>query len=176
MKKTKKISKAARERVYMVRTALVLVSIAMLFAIGGGILSMKNQMSTRTYTSEFMKIEIEYPMSYTLEENNSLITLESSSIRGEKITLRKYGSMFTDAKSHVDASLARQKEIPLVRREVSNSNVDGVLGELVEYKTNGVPHRVYYFVKNFALYQFEANDPSLFSDLDAIAKSFRILE
>lgn len=159
----------------MLRTTLVLILVALFFAVGGGIIYVKNQTSTRTYLSSLMKVEITYPDSFYLQKSATSVVMKKNATASEQIIFRKYGSMYRDTKSHVDSSILRQGEIPSFRQSISSSE-SGIPGELVEYVTGGKPYRIYYFVKDNALYQFEANDPALFADLDAIAKSFRILE
>jgi hypothetical protein len=55
-------------------------------------------------------------------------------------------------------------------------NVNGLTGVRLLLDSQGDKKYEYIFVKDNTLYQFEANDPALFSDLDSIAKSFRILQ
>lgn len=171
---TKRIKKPTpkQNRIYMVRTALALVLVALFFAMGGGIIYVKNQTTTQTFTSDFMKVQFDYPAKLYAKSDQSSVTLSNPN-NGGTISVSKYGTNFRDVYSHVENSIGRWKDKP--------TSIDSFVGDLekgvvVNGESKHEQYRVYYFVKDYAVYQFEANDPALFSDLDAIAKSFRILQ
>lgn len=157
----------------MVRTILALVLIALFFAVGGGVIYVKNQPATKTFTSDFMKIQFLYPNEYLIQNSANSVVLKKNQSDMTSVIVTESGTNFTDTKSHVDTSLLRKRVTPYLRRDVEAENTTG---EMVEYITGGKPYRIYYFVKDYTIYQFEANDPALFADLDTIAKSFKILE
>lgn len=162
-----------QNRIYMVRTALALVLVVLFFAVGGGIIYVKNQTSTQTFTSDSMKIQFLFPNEYLVQHSADSVVLKKNQSDITSVIITESGTNFTDTKSHVDTSLLRKRVTPYLRRDMEGENING---EMVEYITGGKPYRIYYFVTDYTIYQFEANDPALFSDLDAIAKSFRILE
>jgi tRNA(His) 5'-end guanylyltransferase len=152
---------------------MVLVGIVLFFAIGGGIVYIKNQTNSKPYINNLMKIEFLYPSEYLLQKGTTSIVLIKGQSDNKSIIITESGTNFIDTKSHVDTSLLRKRVVPTIRTSINGVNVTG---EVVEFKLNKVPYRIYYFVKNYMIYQLEANDPALFSDLDSIAKSFRILQ
>ena len=156
----------------MVRTALALVLVAVFFAVGGGIIYVKNQTTTQTFVSDFMKMEFNYPAKLYAKSDPSSVTLSNPDIGG-RISISKYGTNFMNVYSHVENSIGRWKDKPT---SIENFVGDFERGVVVNGESKGEQYRIYYFVKDYTIYQFEANDPALFSDLDAIAKSFRILE
>jgi hypothetical protein len=133
---------------------------------------MNDQITPKNFTSEFMKIGFEYPSKYTLKSELTSIILSNNTSYG-RISISTYGTNFIDVNSHVENSIGRWKDRP-----TSKESFAGIFekGLVISGESKGEPYRIYYFVKNYMIYQLEANDPALFSDLDSIAKSFRILQ
>lgn len=125
----------------------------------------------KKYRSNLLRVEFEYPGKYVIEQVGQFINLVDSD--SKKITLSRSGSMFNNVNDHVDDSVKKWYQEPVVRNEII-----GIFqkGQLVEKSFSGAPYRIIYFVKNNFVYQFETGDASLFSDLETIAKSFTILE
>lgn len=125
----------------------------------------------KKYRSDFMKIEFEYTGNYVIEEKVTSVILKSNDVSSSEILFSKYGTNFENVKSHVDDAVARWKNKPTSRYRLAGLGIDG---EVVN--TSSDSYSVIYFVKDYAVYQFETGDPSLFSDLETIAKSFRIID
>lgn len=158
-------------RIYMVRTILALVLVALFFAVGGGIIYVKNQTATQTFTSDFMKVQFDYPARYQVTEDTSDVLLTTDI---GTISFGKSGTVNSTASEHVKyLTKTRVYTKTLVSQDII---VKGLSGVKLLLDSQGDQKYEYIYVKDNALYQFEANDPALFSDLDAIAKSFRILE
>jgi len=168
-----KLSALMRRRIYMVRTMLALILVTLVFAVLGGLSLSLQSSAAQTFASKELGMAFEYPATYTLSMTTSGVTLSLSNDPDKKILMSSYGSQFSDTKSHVEASINR-KQMPVKLRLEYKRDV-GINGELVEYMYMGAPYRIYYFVKDYAVYQLETSSPSLFSDLDAIAQSFRII-
>ena len=162
-----------QNRIYMVRTALALVLVAVFFAVGGGIIYVKNQTATQTYTSEFMKIQFDYSTKFRLENKTNRVLLRVSGGNEEnKIEIFQMGTMYSNALEH--ATKVTELNRTRVRNIVSvDSSYDGVLVERTKEEGGG---KSYFFVKDYLVYAFSTDDPALFADLDTIAKSFRIVE
>lgn len=125
----------------------------------------------KKYVSDFMKVEFEYPKEYSLDEKISTIILKKAGDNKKPITFAKYGTNFESVKSHVDNVVAKWKVKPDARRNFFSASING---EVVQTKSDG--YSIIFFVKDYAVYQFETGDESLFPDLEKIAKSFKILE
>ncbi len=131
-----------------------------------------NENGMKTYKSDFMKVEFEYPSSYGLEARYNDINLIHG-ITGKGITFSKSGSMFKSVQEHVDNAISKWYQLPLKRELIISNGLDG---EVVDQVVSGVSYRIIYFVKNYSVYQFETGDVELFPDLELIAKSFKILD
>lgn len=155
--------------IYMVRTMLALVLIALFFAVGGGVIYVKNQPATKTFTSDLLEVELTYPVNLTVEARFNDIKFKNLD---SAIRFTKNGTIFSDVETHVD-NLIKSNKLRVKARQKVNLPIRGILLETYSGNSN---EKSYYFVKDYAVYYFSTDDPTLFSDLDAIAKSFRILE
>ena len=167
-KRTKK-STRMQNRIYMFRTMLALIVLVLFFAVGGGIIYVKNQTATQTFTSDFMKIQFDYPGSFSIKENLNDGILEKGD---NSIEFSSYGSYYTTALDHVKSLVQLNKIRIKSLQQVQGPNSAAVLESYIDNKVE----RSYFFVKDYAVYYFSTDDPALFSDLDAIVKSFRILD
>jgi hypothetical protein len=171
MNKRAHIPKERKQRIYMVRTMMVLIGMVLFFAIGGGILYVKNQTTMQTYTSNFMKLQFDYPARYKVNEDIADVLLTNNI---GKISFGRSGTFYSTSSEHVKfLSKTHLYTKTLMSQDV---NVNGLTGVRLLLDSQGDKKYEYIFVKDNTLYQFEANDPALFSDLDSIAKSFRILQ
>lgn len=169
-KRTKKTT-PSQNRIYMLRTTLALILVALFFAVGGGIVYIGNQPSSKTYISDSMKVQFVYPTRYKVVED-TLDVLLTTDIG--KISFGKSGTVYSTASDHAKyLSSTRIYTNTLLSQDI---NVGELTGVKLLLDLQGDKKYEYIFVKNNALYQFEANDPALFADLDTIAKSFRILD
>ncbi len=154
----------------MVRTALVLVLVAVFFAVGGGIIYVKNQTATQTFTSNSMKVQFEYPAKYIVSERFTTGSIhEKSAEKTKGLRYGKYGTNYPTALAHVKSL----NSVEPTKIETFESPYSSVFTVKVN---DGKSIKSYFFVKDYAVYYFSTDDPALFSDLDAIAKSFRILQ
>jgi len=131
--------------------------------------SSKNGM--KKYRSNFLKVEFEYPEKYSVEEKVTSVILKKNDELSGEIIFSKYGTNFEDVKSHVDSVISKWKNKPDSRSDFTSSFM---FGEII--RTSYDNYTIIYFVKDYAVYQFETRDASLFPDLETIAKSFKILE
>ena len=170
---TKRTKKATpkQNRIYMVRTALALILVALFFAVGGGIIYVKNQTATQTFTSNSMKVQFDYPTRYEVNEDTTDVLLTNNI---GQISFGKSGTFYPNASEQV--KYLSKTHLYTKTLMSQNINVRGLTGVKLLLDSQGDKKYEYIFVKDYTIYQFEANDPALFSDLDAIAKSFRILD
>lgn len=155
----------------MVRTALALVLVTLFFAVGGGIIYVKNQTATQTFTSDYMKVQFDYPATYQVNDDMSDVFLTN---KMGQLSFGKSGTVYSTASEHVKyLSKTRLYTKTLMSQDIF---VKGLSGVKLLLDSQGDQKYEYIFVKDNALYQFEANDPALFSDLDSIAKTFRIMQ
>ena len=180
----------------MVRTGIVLFVIAILFGLIGYVVYLKmlnniytnkpvitlptptytsvesdNDNGTKTYTSNFMKISFDFPSSYILKDDLSDLRLTN---KNGTLFFSRSGSNYSSVEDHVN-SLMNTHTVSVVVKKLKYINSAGMLGISVLLSNKGVESYEHFFYKDFAVYQFETNDPALFADLDTIAKSFRIL-
>ena len=146
-----------------------MVLIALVFAISGGIVYYRIQNEPKTYTSNFMKVEFTYPGKYSVFDDG---LTDIKLVRGESmITIGRYGTNFPTADEHVKI-LVELNKIKVKNIQQMPDKYNSVLLESLEGKNVS---RTYFFVKNYVVYHFSTDNPALFSDLDVIAKSLRIL-
>lgn len=156
----------------MIRTALALVLIALFFAVGGGIIYVKNQTTSQTFTSDFMKIQFEHPSKYYVEEKFTTGRITNEVLQGKALRFGTYGTNFETATDHINNLVRLNKHRVTNIEPIQNRYSAAMLEKHIDNKVE----RSYFFVKDYAVYYFSTDDPALFSDLDAIAKSFRILD
>lgn len=162
-----KLSALMRRRIYMVRTMLALILIVLVFAlIGGGNLFLQNSVDQKIYISESLKIEFVYPSGYTVDEALTTGTLKMDN---KVLNYGKYGTIHNTALDHVNDFI--------IKNRVRVARVENVLDDavLLESAAGNKINKAYYFVKDNFVYYLSTDNPSLFSDLDAIAQSFRII-
>lgn len=125
----------------------------------------------KKYRSDFMKIEFEYDDQFIINEKQT-----SGEIRivgsDSKIEYGKYGTNYETADDHLNNLIIKNSLNIESKREV-NQNYKGIY---YETRIDGEKENVYMFVNNYAVYYFSTKDPSLFSDLETLAKSFRIID
>ena len=155
----------------MVRTMMVLIGIILVFAIGGGVVYINNQNSKQSFISDLLNVELVHPSYLIAEERYNNIELKNAKT-SSVIRFTKDGTNFDNVQTHVDNLINLNR---LRVKERSNVN-DPYKGVLLETYVGNSYERSFFFVKDFAVYYFSTDDPALFSDLDSIAKSFRILE
>lgn len=153
----------------MVRTALALVLVAIFFAVGGGVIYVKNQTTTQTLISDLLDVELSYPVYLTAEPRFNDIELKNSN---GSIRFTKSGTSFNDVETHVD-NLIKLNKLRVKTKVDIYQPFRGILLETYSGNSNELS---YFFVKDYAVYYFSTDDPVLFSDLDTIAKTFRILQ
>lgn len=151
---------------------LLLVGVALFFAVGGGIWYVKNQTQMSTYTSEFMKMQFTHPTTYLIEEKITSGDIISKSDQVSKLRFGKYGTNYMNAVDHVTRLIKLNNMESTILEEFQSPYSAAVLN----ITKNDRLERAYFFVKDYGVYYFSTDDPTLFSDLDAIVKSFRILD
>ena len=128
--------------------------------------------STKSYQSASLNIAFEYPGEYVASEKFTDIVLKKQA-SASVVQITKYGSQYLNVEDHVNNLISKWQIKPNERSVFVGDNLQG------EYLIkNGVDEsqKIIFYVKEFFIYQFETNDPELFSDLDTIARSFKILE
>lgn len=169
MTKQTKGTRPPPQRVYMVRTLLVLVLVALSLLIGGGVIYVRDQTATKTYTSDNLDVQFIYPQYFLIKENLNDVLLEKN---GQTINFGSYGSYYNVADEHVKQLIQQNKiKVKYLQRVPSKYSA-----MVMEFESGDKVGRSYFFVNNYAVYYFSTNDPALFPDLDKIARSFRILE
>jgi hypothetical protein len=151
---------------------MVLIGIVLVFAIGGGFLYMNNQITPKNYTSAFMKMGFDYPSTYNVTTKQTTGEIFDKARRTVKFKFGTYGTNYLTANDHVKNLMTQNNIQEYKVQEVQSPYSAVVLESIVDNKTE----KSYFFVKDYAAYYFSADDPALFSDLDSIAKSFRILQ
>ncbi len=172
MNKRAKTTPVRKQRIYMVRTVMVLIGIVLVFAIGGGVVYINNQTTPKTYTSEFMKIDLRYPSNYRLENKTNNVYLLRNNLESERIDIFQMGTAYNSSLEHAKTiiELNRTKISKMVQID---RPYEGVMVDRAPEEGGG---RSYIYVRDHMVYIFSTENSALFSDLDSIAKSFRILQ
>jgi len=123
----------------------------------------------KKYSSDNLKIEFEYPEDVTINQNLNLLDLKRSSIDYARVSV--VASNFTNTRDHVEYLISKMPNTSVKAEYVSLNNIDWAK---VNFNEN--EELVYFHVKEYTSYQLSTKNPSLFQDLEIIAKSFKILE
>jgi len=172
-----KLSALMRRRIYMVRTMLALILVALVFAVLGGIynlnLSSTGQMSE--YYSASLGIAFQHPPGYDVVVKTNSGYLQNNQNVNSKILFSTQGSFYDSVMEHVGALSTLNKINIKETTAVSNANfpTNALRVNSVTDSSNRIS---YFFMHNKMVYSFSTDNPSLFSDLDAIAQSFRIIQ
>lgn len=153
------------ERVYMLRTVLVMAFIVVSFAIIGGLMYFRASAEPKVYRSDVLKFSITYPVNLVPSEAINRVDLKKGD---DVVTIETQGTQFSSVDDYVEDFISK-------RTNISAKNIAHVPPFVELTEIQGKVRRVYFVVENFKTYTFSTNDPALFSDLDNIAKSFRIL-
>ncbi len=130
-----------------------------------------NGSGIKKYRSDFMKIEFEYDDKFMINEKQTSgeIRIDGSD---SKIEYGKYGTNYETIDDHLN-NLIIKNSLNIENKQEANQNYKGIY---YETRVDGEKENVYMFVNNYVVYYFSTKDPSLFPDLETIAKSFRIIE
>jgi hypothetical protein len=116
---------------------------------------------TKAYHSRLLKITIDYPTKFDLEEKFGELTLKSTE---GKIIINRIG---TNNNSLIYGSTDQKVIINGMEAKISNLTYADDQNAL---ETN---HKMYQFLEKNAVYSFSTNTVVLYPDLDAIVQSLR---
>ncbi len=122
-----------------------------------------NTANPKTYYSEVMKITFNVPAGYKIEELGNFITVKNS--YGE-IIISRIGTNANSLKGYL-IDIANYNRLKLTNKQ--NLKINNL--DVIKVDING--KRNYLFYINNRVFSFETKSPSLYSDLDQIAQSFR---
>lgn len=133
-------------------------------------LQANNSNETKEYKSKDLKISINVPSGFRIEDKFASISL----IKTEGvINIGRNGTNFESIEGYLD-DLSLKNRITITDKEkVMINNINAIRGVI---KSSGGPQRedkVYFFYNNFAVYSIATSIPALFDELDEIAQSFR---
>ncbi len=127
---------------------------------------------TKTYTSKLLKISIDIPESYSVEEKFGTITLRRIDDKKE-ITISRSGTNSGALEGYL-AELDYRNNINIIQKEpVYISGVSGIKAVIKHPNSTNPDTKTYFFYKNYNIYDVSTNTTDLYSDLDQIARSFR---
>lgn len=131
----------------------------------------KNNSKFNSITSKELDLSIIVPPHY--EVTQKFHTLSIINKKGE-ITVNTYGSFFDNLDEHI-SDLSKKNNVRIEILEKIPSDKYQIYKVKFDKGTRTKPEDISYLIltKNYAIYSFQANSEALYSDLDAIAKSFR---
>src|SRR5436190_6221881 len=129
---------------------------------------------TRTYYSDFLKIEITYPAEFQVTERLGTVTLKKEQDK-EEIRVSRNGTNNTSLEGYLaEVDYRNTFKDKIVDKQYVIINGIKVLKIISEYPTNSkLNHKGYYFYIDHAIYFISTSSPSLYNDLDQIAQSIR---
>ncbi|MBI3485412.1 hypothetical protein HY025_00545 [Candidatus Daviesbacteria bacterium] len=122
----------------------------------------------KTYSSKTLRLTIQVPSSYTLDEKFTTITLTSS--RG-KILVDRNGTNFSNVQSYL-TDLSQKNHFILLNESTLTINNQSAISGLINH-LDGTKEKIYFIYSDYAIYNFSTSSPDLYSDLDQIAQSFK---
>ncbi len=120
---------------------------------------------TKTYHSKTLKISIDVPNDYSIEEGTVSILLKKKNNTGE-ILLFKIGTNSDNLEGYL-LDIVNYNHLRLTNKE--NIKINNL--QVIKVDING--KRNYLFYTKYRVYSLEASSKDLNSDLDRIARSFR---
>ncbi len=159
----KKVKKSNKKITYIV---LFIISLLSIFLFG----NQKIKPESVSITSEKLDINIMVPSKYEVNERFTTITIANEN--GE-ITVDRYGSFFNDLDDHIKF-LSEKNNAKIDIMEKIPSDEYQIYKVKFNHFDSPQPKDITYFISvDYTIYSFQANSEELYSDLDAIAKSFR---
>jgi|GEM_PF-4593025 len=120
---------------------------------------------TKTYHSDFLKISIDYPSNYQMEERFGTITLQSA--KG-KITVGSNGTNYESIDEYLE-DLSHANNFTITNKEKIKFKYE--LATLVTIDNEKKDY--FFYPAKWSVYVISASSSVLYPDLDRIAKSFR---
>ncbi len=126
-----------------------------------------SQSNSNLYNSAQMEMSAYVASNMEIIENSNTITIKNS--KGN-IIISKIGTTFENAQDHFDVLAERNTFTGYTTTKTDINTYDGIVVEFV----NGThKEKAYYFYVDNVVYSMRASSPSLFEELDFIAKSFQ---
>lgn len=124
----------------------------------------------KMYYSKYLKITLDYPMEYQLEERLGTVYLKKDN---NLIIVDRIGTNYNSIDDYLDY-LTKINEVQIVDRQIVKVNrLNGMRATVKHPNTQNPDNKVYYFYINNFIYDISTTNPILYSDLDQIARSFR---
>jgi len=159
-----KIKKQKNKKILLILVLLVGL------VIGAAFLVNAFYQPTKTYHSKFLKITIDYPTDFELEERFGTITLKNT--KGE-IAIGANGTNYETVDEYLDY-LSKVNKVSIINRQhILINELDSVKATIKHPKSNNPDREVYYFYINNGIHDVSTKDRSLYPELDRVAKSFR---
>ncbi len=118
----------------------------------------------RLYRSKLLKIEVLIPSGYTFEDKFAQITLEKNK---QQILIGRSGTNFTNLDGALQDLIVKNRMI--IKKEALNINGLEAISSLDNHG------KVYFIFADGWFFNLETNYPSIYSDLDQIAQSFKYI-
>lgn len=121
--------------------------------------------ATKTYHSDFLKITIDYPENFKLEEKFETITLKNN--KGT-IIISTNGTNYDSVDGYLD-NLSELNNFRITKKEkVKLKYEDATIITIDNRKKD-----YFFYPTEWSIYFISASSPELYGDLDKIAESFR---
>lgn len=157
MKKTKKFNNS-----FMYVILFILLLVGLFFLI-----KFKNKSNHQLVTSDLLNISIEIPSNFEVIERFNRITIENE--KG-KIYVDRIGSLYPNLEEHL-RGLSDKNGLEIKILENYSNSFSKIK---INHSNSPLPEDITYmiYIEN-SVYSFQTTSEELYSDLDAIAKSFR---
>lgn len=123
----------------------------------------------KSYLSKSMKLSINVPSQFTLEDQATRILVNSDE---GSIIISRAGTQFTNLNSYLEDLDVKNSVKPIEQQDLEINGYKSKL-RLVQYPGSQDKERVYKIFVEPQIYTLTTSSESLYSDLDQIAKSFR---
>lgn len=119
----------------------------------------------KTFESKTMKIKIEVPEEFNVEEKFASVKIKTS--QGE-ISVDRNGTNFSNLNDYIKNSQNNLEVRITNRKELTINNLISISGMLEK-------EEIYFIYINNFVYTLSTSSPDLYDDLDQIAQSFRYI-
>jgi hypothetical protein len=157
-----------KKRIKGVKKSNIYFSILIFIIVMSGVYYFyKIHSSYTTISSSLLDLSIKVPSKYVVNQQFGTIIIEN---QNSKITIDRYGSFFNNLDKHLEY-LSEKNNVKIDILEKYDNNFYKVR---FNHPENPRPQDISYIILNeYTVHTFVADSEELYTDLDAIAKSFR---
>lgn len=149
----------------------LLLTLVIGLVIGAAFLVKAFYQPTKTYHSDFLKITIDYPTDFKLEEKFGTISLKNN--KGE-IIVTSIGTNTESLEEYIEEFENRKKKPYAIDKKVVNiNNIEAIQSFNTYPDSPKLNNKAYFFYRDFSIIHIYTMSSDLYPELDHIVESFR---